>query len=130
MASDLSQSLVKGTTPATTALFFQIAAGNGAPTTADQGVPLGMWRNIDAVAKEDNGGSFKARIWWWYEAAEVWVQDATATPAAGVAILANTTGGVVLNPGAASKVYMEVLTFGGAGHATGWIIGRGSLGRP
>lgn len=126
MASDMPLSLVYGTDPEHRALFWNILAANGVPTTANQGVGVGMSARVDVVLSETAGGTFKANIWWWYSDAGLWVQDLAI---GSISVAANSTAGTITTPSAASRLYVEALTFAGGAEASGWAIGRLSLGR-
>lgn len=135
MASDLPQSLVKGTTPATRALFFNMLTQNGIPTTPAQGIPTGMSANVDVLVAESAGGTFSAEVWWWYDVPEKWIRDSSI---GSVTIPANGDAGAVTVPSAASLVYIRCFDpandvagqpFAGNAAASGWAIGRGVLGK-
>jgi len=124
MATDMPQSLKKGTSPATTAVFYDILVANGAPTTGTDGLTLGMTARVDVVLQESAGGKFDAKVWWFYSDAGVWVEDLAIGT---IPCDANSTAGSLTVPGSASKIYLEALHFVGGASARGWIIGRGSI---
>lgn len=122
MATDYPVSLVKGATVADRAVINAAAAANSAPTTAQQSmVPVGMNASIDVVLKETGGGTFDAKVWWYYPEADTWVEDLAVGT---IAVAANSTSGAVLTLGAASNIYIEVLNFAGGARASAWLIGR------
>lgn len=126
MATDMPSSLKKGTDPQDRALFYQILVANGAPSSPNDGITLGMAARVDVVVAETAGGTFDADVWWWYSDAQIWVQDLAIGT---FSCAANSTAGSLTVPGAASKLYLQVSNFAGGAEATGWAIGRGSLGR-
>lgn len=126
MASDMSKSLKSGETPTTSALFYDILAANGAPTVGADGVSLGMTARVDVALAESAGGTFDAKVWWWYNDANIWVEDLSIGT---IPCAASSTAGALTVPGAASRLYLEALNFAGGASARGWAIGRGSIGR-
>lgn len=125
MACDMPQSLKKGTTVADRAVINAALAANAAPTVAtDAMVPVGMHAKIDVVLKETAGGTFDAKVWWYYPDADSWVQDLAVGT---LAVAANSTAGATLSTGTASNIYVEVLNFAAAAEANAWLIGRGAV---
>ena len=59
------------------AVIFEATAANSAPTTSDkQMVGMGTFSAVDLVLQcTVGGGSFDAKVWWWYEAVGAWVLD-------------------------------------------------------
>lgn len=106
------------------AFVFQETVGVAAPTTANDGLPVASYVNLDLILIEDGGGTYDCDVWWFYADADVWVQDTTVGT---ISTNANTSGGAILSPSAASKVAVELFNFAGGGQATVLFIGRGSL---
>ena len=127
MSSDMPNSLVKGgTTPATSAAFYDILVANGVPSDPNDGVTIGMAARVDVILAESAGGTFDAKVWWWYDVAQVWVEDLAIGV---VPCAANSTAGSLTVPGAASRIYLEALNFAGGASARGWLVARGTIGR-
>lgn len=123
MASDYGKSIIQGGG----AVISAGAAANGVPTTAQMAhASVGMHARIDVVLSETAGGTYDAKLWWFYADAGVWVEDLAVGT---LSVAANGTAGAVTTPSAASSLYVETLNFAGGAHADAWLIGRGTLGR-
>ena len=127
-----TRSLKKGDTAAARRVIAGATAVNNAPTVSgDQMVSIGRYTSIDLIARctGNNGladGTYKFKVWWWYEAAEQWVLDATI----GTVTMTTTGGNVVRallnspNYRCANGLYVEVSDFANNGTANVWIAGR------
>lgn len=121
MASDYGKSVTSG------AVFTATIAANGVPTAASQAhASLGLQARVDVVLKETAGGTYDAKLWWFYADANAWVEDLSIGT---VSVSANGTSAMVTIPSAASSLYVEVLNFAGGASAEAWVIGRGTIGR-
>lgn len=119
-----AKTLKTGTAAADRRLVAGVAVANGAPTVGqDQMVTVGLYDTIDVTAScTGAGGSYEFTVWWWIEAAEKWVADATFSN-----VPVSTAGGVVdavTNPYGAGALYIEVVNFAGGGVASVWAAGR------
>ena len=110
------------------AVIFEAAAANSAPTTSDkQMVGMGTFSAVDLVLQcTVGGGSFDAKVWWWYEAVGAWVLD-TAIGTVSMTTVIGTKRVAIVTPASvpcASGCYVEVLNFAGGGKASAWLVGR------
>lgn len=127
-----ARSLQKGTSPALRAIVNAATVDNAVPvansTGSSQMLRVGTMVAIDIVAAAVGAGStFDLNVWWWYEAAELWVLDSvigtrTVTAAGGPVALP------ILNSPryqCADAFYVRVFNFAGVGAtATIWAAGR------
>lgn len=127
-----ARSLVNGTTANDRRVIAAAVAANSAPTASEQGISIQLFDAIDCVARcTGGGGSYDLRVWWYYNAADVWVFDDDLGTVA-----VSTAGGIEVfpilnqpNSRAANAVYIEVLNFAGGGVANVWLSGRGGVQR-
>lgn len=104
-----------------------VNAANTTPTTdADIMVDVGMYTHIDLILQESGGGTFDAKVWWYYADADVWVEDIAVGT---LTVAANSSAGAFLTSSAATSLYVEVLNFAGGADASAWFYGRGTIGR-
>lgn len=108
-----------------------VVAGNGAPSTSDQQmVARGRYAAIDLIAQcAGAASSYAINVWWWYEAAQLWVLDDTIGTVA-----VTTAGGTVAfpllnNPNnvTADGIYIRILNGvdgGGGVTADVWLQGN------
>lgn len=114
-------SLKAGTTAATRAVLDTVAAANSAPTVAaDAHAQIGKAQQIDLVVRETAGGTFDAKLWWYYPDADTWVEDLAVGT---LSCAANESAGSVLTPSGATALYVEVLNFAAGARASAWLIG-------
>lgn len=127
-----ARSLVTGTTAADRRAIAGLNAANGDPTASEQGISIQLFDAIDVVAQSVGGGaSFDVQVWWYYNAADVWVYDDDIGT-----VSVTTAGGIEVfpilnqpNSRAANAVYLEVSNFAGGGTANVWLSGRGGVQR-
>lgn len=122
--ADYPKSLKAGATAADKAVINAAAAANSTPSgQADAMGQVNANAYIDLVLAESNGGTFDAKVWWFYAEAEQWVEDLAVGT---LSVAASGTAGSVLTPSSASAIYIEVLNFAGGARASAWLIGRSS----
>lgn len=122
MATDFAMNINQ---PANGPVVDGALVANGVPAVAsDAHASVGMWDHIDVVLAESGGGTFDAKVWWFYAPAGVWVEDLNVGT---LSVAANGTAGATLQQSAASAVYVEVLNVAGGARCSGWLIGRGKI---
>lgn len=92
-------------------LCYNSDTAAASPSAATDGADCSMWTQIAVVCRKAAAThSYATRLWWYYAAAGLWVEDTSVaqnvTDAAAVAFVVNT--------GAASRVYVEVTLTGAA----------------
>lgn len=120
--ADYPKSLKTGTTPANKAVLNAVAAANLPPVDQNSAhAQVGFNVNLNLVLSEDAGGTYDAKVWWFYADADKWVEDLAVGT---ISVTANGTAAAVLVPSAATAAYVEVLNFAGGARASAWFIGR------
>lgn len=124
-APQITESLVApaGSTAASRALLTAISADNGLPTLPTDGVSCSLWDQIELILKANGGTSWVARVYWFYDDAQLWTVDANIGAQTVSTLDAYGDSGstvLVANTSGASRVYVRAVTFTGA-TASAWV---------